>query len=173
LKFIQTKFKGVYVIEIQKNLDERGFFARTFDKKQFLELGLDVDLFQCNVSFNKKTGTLRGMHYQSSPYEEIKIVRCTQGKIFDVIIDLRSNSPTFRKWISFELSSKNHKMIYIPKGFAHGFQTLEDNTEIFYHMSDYYMPKYANGIAWNDKSVKIKWPIENPILSVNDKSYES
>ena len=173
MKFIQTKFKGVYVIEIQKNLDERGFFARTFDKKQFLELGLDVDLFQCNVSFNKKTGTLRGMHYQSSPYEEIKIVRCTQGKIFDVIIDLRSNSPTFRKWISFELSSKNHKMIYIPKGFAHGFQTLEDNTEIFYHMSDYYMPKYANGIAWNDKSVKIKWPIENPILSVNDKSYES
>ena len=173
MKFIQTKFKGVYVIEIQKNLDERGFFARTFDKKQFLELGLDVDLFQCNVSFNKKTGTLRGMHYQSSPYEEIKIVRCTQGKIFDVIIDLRSNSPTFRKWISFELSSKNHKMIYIPKGFANGFQTLEDNTEIFYHMSDYYMPKYANGIAWNDKSVKIKWPIENPILSVNDKSYES
>ena len=173
MKFLETKFKGVYLIEIEKNLDERGFFARTFDKKQFLELGLDVDLFQCNVSFNKKTGTLRGMHYQSSPYEEIKIVRCTQGKIFDVIIDLRSNSPTFRKWISFELSSKNHKMIYIPKGFAHGFQTLEDNTEIFYHMSDYYMPKYANGIAWNDKSVKIKWPIENPILSVNDKSYES
>ncbi len=172
MKFLETKFKGVYLIEIEKNLDERGFFARTFDKKQFLELGLDVNLFQCNISFNKKTGTLRGMHYQDSPYEEIKIVRCTQGKIFDVIIDLRPDSSTYREWISFKLSSQNYKMIYIPKGFAHGFQTLEDNTEIFYHMSDCYMPKYANGIAWNDKSINIKWPIENPIISDNDKSYK-
>lgn len=172
MKFLETKFKGVYLIEIEKNLDERGFFARTFDKKQFLELGLDVNLFQCNISFNKKTGTLRGMHYQDSPYEEIKIVRCTQGKIFDVVIDLRPDSSTYREWISFELSSQNYKMIYIPKGFAHGFQTLEDNTEIFYHMSDCYMPKYSNGITWNDKSINIKWPIENPILSDNDKLYK-
>ena len=173
MKFVETSLKGSYIIELEKLEDERGFFTRMWDEEIFQNKKLNSSLVQISLSSNKKKGTLRGMHFQEKPFEETKIVRCVKGKNFDVIIDLRSNSPTFRKWISFELSSKNHKMIYIPKGFAHGFQTLEDNTEIFYHMSDYYMPKYANGIAWNDKSVKIKWPIENPILSVNDKSYES
>ena len=173
MKFHETILKGAYIIEIEKTEDERGFFARTFDKKSFLKLDLETELFQCNVSFNKKAGTLRGMHYQTYPYEEVKIVRCTKGKIFDVIIDLRPDSQSYKKWFGIELSYENHKMIYIPKGFAHGFQTLEDNTEIFYHMSDCYMPEYARGISWNDKAIDIRWPINHPIISDNDKSYKS
>ena len=171
LKFIETKLKGAYVIEIEKNEDGRGFFARIFERKRFSELGLDTELFQCNISFNKQKGTLRGMHYQDLPYGEVKIVRCTRGKIFDVIIDLRPDSLTYRNWFGIELSYENYKIMYIPKGFAHGFQTLEEDTEIFYHMSDCYMPEYARGIRWDDKAIGIKWPIKPTTISKNDQSY--
>ena len=168
LKFTETKLKGSYIIELEKLEDERGFFARTWDKKQFERHYLNFQLVQCSVSFNRKQGTLRGLHYQIKPFEEAKLVRCTKGKIFDVIIDLRKNSQTYNKWFTLELSEKNFKMLYVPEGFAHGFQTLEDNTEVFYQMSQVYMPKYARGIRWNDPLYQISWPIKSPIISKQD-----
>jgi len=170
--FTETDLKGSYIIEPEKVEDDRGFFARTLEKKKFLELGLDIELFQSNISFNKQKGTIRGMHYQKAPYEEVKLVRCTQGKIFDVIIDLRSYSTTYKDWFGIELSSDNYKMIYIPKGFAHGFQTLEDNTEVFYQMSDCYMPEAARGVLWDDKDIGIKWPLTPTKISKKDLNYD-
>ena len=166
--FIKTKFLGVYIIEIEKYEDERGFFARTWDKNQIKEMGLDDSIIQSSMSYNRKKGTIRGMHYQIKPFEETKLVRCTKGKIFDVIIDLRKDSETFKKWISIELSENNHRTLYIPKGFAHGFQTLEDNTEIIYDISQTYNPEYSNGIRWNDKIIGIKWPLEVTMISKKD-----
>ena len=171
MKFVETTFKGVYLIEIEKKEDERGFFARTFDKKSLIDLNLETNLFQNNISFNKKAKTLRGMHYQKYPNEEVKIIRCTKGKIFDVIIDLRSNSNSYKKWFSIELTSDNYKMLYVPKGFAHGFLTLEDNSEIFYQMSDCFIPESALGIHWNDPSIGIKWPFIPSVISERDNSY--
>jgi dTDP-4-dehydrorhamnose 3,5-epimerase len=173
MKFYETKLNGAFIIELEKNEDERGFFARTWDKKEMQEFGFNTNLVQCNVSFNKIKGTLRGMHYQIAPYQEAKFVRCTRGKIFDVIIDLRPNSQTFKQWFSTEIDEKNHKMIYVPECFAHGFQTLEDNTEIFYQMSEYYMPEYAKGIRWDEKTFDIKWPINPKIISEKDLTYPS
>ena len=173
MKFFETDLEDAYIIELEKLEDERGFFTRIWDKKIFKDRGLNSDLVQMSFSYSKQKGTLRGMHFQKTPFDEEKIVRCMKGKIFDVIIDLRKESKTYKKWISFELDSNDLKMIYIPKGFAHGFQTLEDNTEIFYHMSDCYMPEYARGISWNDKAIDIRWPINHPIISDNDKSYKS
>jgi len=149
------------------------FFARAWDQKQFEEHGLNPKLVQCSISFNKKTGTIRGMHYQKKPFEETKLVRCTRGKIFDVIVDLRPHSKTFKGWYSIELSHENYKMLFIPEGFAHGFQTLEDNAEVFYQISEYYMPEYARGIKWNDKSFQIKWPLKPAEMSQRDMSYPS
>jgi dTDP-4-dehydrorhamnose 3,5-epimerase len=166
--FIKTKFFGVYIIEIEKYEDERGFFARTWDKNQIKEMGLDDSIIQSSMSYNRKKGTIRGMHYQIKPFEETKLVRCTKGKIFDVIIDLRKDSETFKKWISIELSENNHRTLYIPKGFAHGFQTLEDNTEIIYDISQTYNPEYSKGIKWNDKIIGIKWPLEVTMISKKD-----
>ena len=166
--FSETKFLGVYIIEIEKYEDERGFFARTWDKNQFKEMGLDDNIIQSSMSYNRKKGTIRGMHYQIKPFEETKLVRCTKGKIFDVIIDLRKDSKTFKKWISIELSENNHRTLYIPKGFAHGFQTLEDNTEIIYDISQTYNPEYSKGIKWNDKIIGIKWPLEVTMISKKD-----
>ena len=171
MKFLKTNLNDAYVIEIEKKEDERGFFARTFDKKSFTDLNLETNLFQNNISFNKKAKTLRGMHYQKYPNEEVKIIRCTKGKIFDVIIDLRSDSNSFKKWFGIELTSENYKMLYVPKGFAHGFLTLEDNSEIFYQMSDCFVPKSALGIPWNDPSIGIKWPFTPSIISERDNSY--
>lgn len=171
--FMETKLKGAFVIEPEKKEDDRGFFARIFEKKQFDEMGLDTNLFQSNISFNKKKGTLRGMHYQLPPYEETKIVRCTRGSIYDVIIDLRKNSDTFMKWFGIEMSEDNYKMLYISKGFAHGFLTLEDNSEVFYQMSDCFMPEYARGIRWDDKKIKIAWPEDPTVISENDHSYKN
>lgn len=171
MKFYETKLKGSYVIELEKNEDERGFFARTWDKNEMQKFGLNDNLVQCSVSFNKTKGTLRGMHYQITPYEESKLVRCTKGKVFDIIIDLRRNSLTYKQWFSTEIDDQNHKMIYIPEGFAHGFQTLVDNTEVFYQMSEYFMPEYSTGIRWNDESFDIKWPISKKIISEKDVSY--
>ena len=170
--FTELKLKGAFIIELEKNEDERGFFARTWDKKEFEKLGLNSKLVQCSISFNKKKGTLRGIHYQEVPYEEVKLVRCTKGKIFDVIVDLRQISKTFRQWMAIELNDENYKMIYIPKGFAHGFQTLENNTEVFYQMSQIYVPKHAKGLRWDDPTLGISWPIKTPIISNKDSSWE-
>ncbi len=169
--FIKTKLAGSYVIDLEPIEDERGFFVRSWDKKIFQELGLDSGLVQCSVSFNKTRGTLRGMHYQSPPYEESKLVRCTKGSIYDVIIDIRLKSNTFKQWFSIELTSDNYKMLFIPTGFAHGFQTLENNTEVFYQISNYYMPQYSKGIRWNDENFNINWPITDPIISKKDLSF--
>ena len=140
MKFEETELKGAFVVEPDRLVDERGFFARTWCRKEFEQLGLNSNVVQCNMSFNRNKGTLRGMHYQAPPFEEAKLVRCTMGSIFDVIIDLRPNSKTFMQWISIELTAENRKMIYIPEGFAHGFLTLEDDTEVFYQMSEFYAP---------------------------------
>ena len=168
MKLSETKLQGVYVIKIKKLEDERGFFARTWDKEFFKSNGLNADLVQCNISFNKKKGTVRGLHYQIPPYEEAKLVRCTHGKVFEAVIDLRKNSKTFLQWDSIELDSKDYKMLFVPEGFALGLQTLEDDTEVHYQMSQSYNPEYSRGIAWNDKTLKIAWPLKPSVISEND-----
>ena len=173
MKFFETELKGSYIIELEKLEDERGFFTRIWDKKIFQDKGLDSDLVQMSFSFTKKRGTLRGMHFQKKPFEEAKLVRCTRGKIFDVIIDLRPESNTYKKWIGVELKSDDLKMLYIPKGFAHGFQTLEDDTEVFYQMSNWFSLEHTSGIRWDNKEFDIKWPINNPITSKKDISWGS
>jgi dTDP-4-dehydrorhamnose 3,5-epimerase len=159
MNFIDTAVKDAFIIDIEKKTDDRGFFARTWCKKEFEEHGLQEDLVQANLSFNKRKGTLRGLHYQLSPYAESKLVRCTKGAIYDVIIDLRSHSPTFRHWIGVELTEDNYRMLYVPEGFAHGYQTLQDNSEVVYHVSQCYVPNAELGIRWDDPSFKIEWPI--------------
>ena len=170
--FTETKLKGAFIIDLELVKDDRGFFARTWCKKEFSKYGLNPNLVQCSTSLNLKKGTIRGMHFQLFPYEEAKLVRCTRGSMFDVIIDLRPTSKTFKEWVNYELTSENRKMIYIPEGFAHGFQTLEDNTEVLYHMSEYHLPEYATGVRWNDPAFNINWPQKNNIvISEKDKSY--
>lgn len=169
MKFIETALNGAYVIEIEPQLDERGFFARTFCKNEFKRLGLSVDIAQMSISFNKHIGTIRGMHYQEAPYQEVKVVGCLKGKIYDVIIDLRKDSPTYCKWFSCELSLGRY--IYIPKEFAHGFQTLEDDTIVTYQMSEFYYPEYQRGIRWDDKLFDIKWPKPLSVISERDRNF--
>ena len=171
MKFTETKLKGAYIIEPELIKDERGFFARSWCQKEFIEQGLNPNLVQCNISFNLKKGTLRGMHYQTKPYEEAKLVRCTTGAIHDVIIDLRPESSTFKQWVAVELTAENRKMLYIPEGIAHGFQTLVDNTEVFYQMSEFYHPDLARGIRWNDPELSLEWPLKEFIISEKDTSY--
>lgn len=173
MEFIKTNFEDCYIIEIEKKKDDRGFFARSLDNEIFEKYKLEKNIVQCNISFNLKKNTIRGMHYQISPYEEAKLVRCTRGKIIDVIIDLRPNSITFKKWLSVELSEDNFRTLYIPKGMAHGFQTLVDNTEVFYQMTQKYMPEFAKGIRWNDTAFNIKWPNKSPIISNKDNEYDN
>jgi len=167
MKFIPTYLKGVYIIEVQPVSDNRGWFARTFCKKEFAEIGHTKEWIQLNHSFTNKKGTIRGMHYQLPPHGEIKMVRCIAGAISDIVIDLRKDSETFLKWISVELSSINRKMIYIPEGFAHGFQTLSDNCELIYHHSDFYTPLAEQGIRFDDPLVNIKWPL--PLTEISEK----
>lgn len=168
----ETKLKGSYIIEPEKITDQRGFFARSWCQKEFQKYGLNSNLVQCNISFNSKKGTLRGMHYQIKPYEEAKLVRCTQGSIYDVIVDIRPDSSTFKSWYGINLSAVNHKMLYIPEGFAHGFQTLEHNTEVFYQMSNFYHAESARGLKWDDPDLEIKWILkENLIISEQDQQY--
>ena len=169
--FSEIKLKGVFLIELEKIIDERGFFARSWDKDIFEKNGCNTNLVQCNISFNKKKGTLRGMHFQDSPHQEVKLVRCTKGKIFDVIIDLRENSITKNQWFGVELSENNGKMLYIPEGFAHGFQTLEDDSEVFYQMSEFYHPELSKGKKWDDPIFNITWPISKPIISIKDSEW--
>ena len=170
--FQETKIKGAFVIKLERVLDERGFFARTWCQRDFEAHGLNPHLRQCNISFNHKRGILRGMHYQAKPYEEAKLVRCTRGAIYDVIIDLRPDSSTFKQWLAVELTDQNHLMLYIPEGMAHGFQTLENNTEVFYQMSEFYQPDFARGIRWNDQSFGIEWPLNLCIMSNKDAAYK-
>jgi dTDP-4-dehydrorhamnose 3,5-epimerase len=171
LFFSETALKGAFVIEPERHEDFRGFFARTFCRREFADHGLDPDVEQSSISFNPRKGTLRGMHYQAAPCEEVKLVRCTMGRIYDVIIDLRPDSSTHRKHFAVELSAENHKMLYIPRGFAHGFQTLEDNAEVFYQMSDTYSPEHARGVRWNDPAFGIAWPAAERIIHERDQSY--
>ena len=168
MRFTTTDFDDVYLIEIEKSEDERGFFARTFDSKIFEEKGLVSKFIQSSISQNMKKGTIRGMHYQIPPYAETKLVTCTNGKIFDVLIDLRPDSKTFKKWQSFELDSKIYSSIYIPEGVGHGFQTLEDNSKVLYLMSQVYMPEFSRTAKWNDERYKIKWPKQPTIISKKD-----
>jgi dTDP-4-dehydrorhamnose 3,5-epimerase len=170
--FRETKLPGAFVIELQKHEDERGFFARSWCQKEFEAHGLNPRTVQCNVSFNKLKGTLRGMHYQVAPHAEAKLVRCTRGAIYDVIIDLRRKSPTYKRYVSEVLSSNNYKALFIPEGFAHGFQTLEDNCEVFYQMSEFYSPEHQRGLRYNDPAFRISWPIEATVISDRDRNYE-
>lgn len=168
--FNKTKLKDAVLIDIEKKEDFRGFFARSWDTKIFEENDLNPNLVQCNISLSKKKGTIRGMHYQKPPNEEAKLIRCIRGKIYDVIIDIRSQSETFKQWEAFELSSDNYRMLYVPEGFAHGFQSMEDNTEIFYQVSQFYAPDSERGIRWNDLAFNIKWPLKVSDISEKDKS---
>jgi len=166
--FTETKLKGAFIIDIEPREDERGFFARSWCEDEFKSHGLNPHLAQCNISFNKKRGTLRGMHYQVAPFAEAKLVRCTMGAVYDVIIDMQPDSPTFKQWISVELTAENRRALYVPENFAHGFQTLRDNTEVFYQMSEFYHPECARGVRWNDVAFEIVWPILDVVISEND-----
>jgi len=171
MKFTEIKLKGAFIITPDLLEDERGFFARTFCMREFEEHDLNSGLVQCNISFNKKKGTLRGMHYQADPHAEVKLVRCTSGAICDIIIDLRAESPTFKQWFAAELSEKNHQMLYVPEGFAHGYQTLEEQSEVFYQVSAFYNPASERGVRWNDPAFGIKWPLPAGVVSKKDESY--
>ena len=168
----ETNLKGTFIIEVQKLEDQRGFFSRAWCQKEFEAYGLSVSFVQCNINFSKRKGTLRGLHYQVEPYEEIKLIRCTKGSIYDVVIDLRPGSATYRQWIAVELTADNHKMLYVPEGFAHGFQTLDNNVEIFYQMSEFFHEECRKGVRWDDPSFQIKWALPNPILSASDRSFK-
>lgn len=169
--FKEISLKGAYVIELEKLQDERGFFARAWCQREFENHGLTARIAQANISYNAKRGTLRGMHYQAAPHEEMKLVRCTKGAIFDVIVDLRKDSPTYLQWIGVELAADSHRMLYVPENFAHGFQTLEDDTEVTYQVSQFYTPASERGIRWNDPAIGIEWPQAPTIMSEKDRSW--
>ena len=171
LIFKETKLAGAFVIEMERHSDERGFFERTYCEQEFEVHGLNTRVVQCNVSFNKRKGTLRGMHYQAAPFAEAKLVRCTAGAIYDVIIDLRPASATFKQHFAVELSAENHRMLYIPEDFAHGFQTLQDDTEVSYQMGQRYSAEHALGVRWNDPAFGIKWPEGERIIIARDQNY--
>jgi dTDP-4-dehydrorhamnose 3,5-epimerase len=167
--FTETKIRGVLTIEPEILTDERGYFARSFCKEEFRKHGLETEIVQCNISYNKKKGTLRGMHYQAPPFEEAKIVSCTKGSIYDVVIDLRKDSRTYCQWTTADLNSENFRMIYIPKGCAHGFQTLADNSIVYYQMTEVFRPGSACGVRWNDPVFGIQWILDETIISEKDK----
>jgi len=171
VKFTETKLKGTFIIDPDFLRDERGFFARTWCRREAEARDLRPDWVQCNVSFNEKKGTLRGMHFQGAPCEEVKLVRCSRGAIYDVVIDLRRESATFAQWTGAELTAENHRMIYVPKGFAHGFLTLQDQSEVFYQMSEFYAPAYAGGVRWNDPAFGIEWPIGVSVMTDKDRTF--
>jgi dTDP-4-dehydrorhamnose 3,5-epimerase len=169
--FKKTKIEGLYLIEPEPKTDERGSFARIFCKDKLAKEGINFDIVQINQSLTKKRGTIRGMHFQKEPKSEGKIVQCLKGKIYDVVIDLRKKSSTYGQWIGEELTEDNKKMIFIPKGFAHGFQTLSDNCEVQYFMSEFYSAEHASGVRWNDPFFNIKWPEKTQIISEKDKNW--
>jgi dTDP-4-dehydrorhamnose 3,5-epimerase len=171
MKWTALPLSGAYLLEIQPVSDERGFFARTWCSDEARALGLCGDFVQSSLSYNARKGTVRGMHYQAQPHAETKLVRCTAGAIYDVLLDLRADSPTYCKWLAIELSRENRKAVYIPTGFAHGFQSLSDHSEVFYQISEPYHAECARGVRWNDKAFGVEWPLETVILSERDRSF--
>jgi dTDP-4-dehydrorhamnose 3,5-epimerase len=169
--FHETQLSGVFEIRIEPKCDERGFFARSWCQQEFQSNGLNSKLVQCSISFNTHKGTLRGIHYQDAPYPETKLVRCTKGAIYDVVVDLRRDSPTFRQSIGATLTAGNRQMLYVPEGCGHGFLTLEDETEVFYQMSEFYHPDLARGVRWNDSAFGIAWPGGVEQISDRDRTY--
>jgi dTDP-4-dehydrorhamnose 3,5-epimerase len=169
MKYTRTKIPDVWLVEPERFADERGYFARTWCTAEFAAHGLNPGLIQCSTSFNHKRGTLRGLHFQLAPYGEDKLVRCTRGAIFDVAVDLRPASPTYKQWVALELSETNGLSLYIPSGFAHGFQTLQDNSEVFYQMAQPYQPSAGRGLRWNSPWCAVDWPVSDPILSDRDR----
>ncbi len=171
MKFNPTPLADAYTIDLEKREDERGFFARFFCVNEFDKLGLDKNVVQINNSLSKDKGTLRGIHYQLAPKAETKIVRCIKGSLYDVIVDLRPNSPTFLKWFGATLSAENRTMMFVPKGFGHAFLTLEEDTEALYLVTEFYAPEHERGMRWNDPKIGIEWPIEPVIISDKDKNH--
>jgi dTDP-4-dehydrorhamnose 3,5-epimerase len=174
MRFRETRLKGAYEIDLELHSDDRGSFARTYCWREFEAHGLNPRVVQCNVSCNKQRGTLRGMHYQEAPYQEDKLIRCLRGALYDVIVDLRRDSPTFRQWTAVELRAQPGQpsgMLYVPAGFAHGFQTLEDDTEVSYQMSEFFAPEAAQGFRWNDPAIAIDWPEPVRMMSDRDRQY--
>jgi dTDP-4-dehydrorhamnose 3,5-epimerase len=171
MRFAETALAGVWIVTPEPKEDSRGFFARTWCESEAAAHGITDRWVQCSVSFNTKKGTLRGLHYQRAPREEAKLVRCTSGTLYDVVVDLRPGSSTFKKHLTLELNAANRKMLYIPRGYAHGFQTLEDATEVFYQISESYSPDHAGGVRWNDPAFGIRWPLNDPIMSDRDRAY--
>jgi dTDP-4-dehydrorhamnose 3,5-epimerase len=169
--FHETKISGVFEIHIERKSDDRGFFTRTWCRREFEDRGLNGNLVQCSISFNRLKRTLRGMHYQAAPFAETKLVRCTQGSIYDVVLDLRPHSGTFRDWIAVTLTAENRNMVYVPKGCAHGFLTLKDETEVFYQMSEFFDLESARGVRWNDPAFQIAWPEGVEVISDRDRTY--
>jgi dTDP-4-dehydrorhamnose 3,5-epimerase len=171
MTFHETSLPGVFEIHLEPRQDERGFFARSWCREEFKSHGLNPGLVQCGLSFNKRKGTLRGLHYQAAPYQESKLVRCTRGAIYDVVVDLRAQSPSFKGWISALLTAANRHMLYVPEGCAHGFLTLEDETEVFYQMSEVYNAESARGVRWDDPAFRIDWPGKVETISERDRMY--
>ena len=171
MKFIETGLSGAYVVEPSPIEDERGKFARVFCKNEFLKIGHSKEFIQFNHSLNKIKGTVRGMHFQKAPHAEIKLIRCIRGSVFDVMVDLRSHSKTYLKWFGEVITPHNMKMMYVPEGFAHGFQTLEENSELLYHHTEFYTPESENGVNALDKTINIKWPEKITLMSDRDKSF--
>jgi dTDP-4-dehydrorhamnose 3,5-epimerase len=171
VKFLETQLAGVFEVCLELNSDERGFFARSWCEREFGDHGLATKLVQCNVSMNKREGTLRGIHYQAAPFAETKLVRCTAGAIYDVALDLREHSPTFKQWFGTVLSAENRRALYIPEGCAHGFLTLANESEVLYQMSEFYHPDAGRGIRWNDPAFQIDWPGRVEVMSERDRTY--
>lgn len=171
MKFIETPLKGAYVVELEKRGDERGFFARSFCVDEFKERGLNPTVLQANISGSTKKGTLRGLHYQTAPMAEVKFIRCMKGAVFDVLVDVRPDSPTFKKWYGIELSVDNQKAVYIPEGFAHGHQTLQFDSQIMYMVSQVYSPEHERGIRYNDPAIGVLWPLVPTVMSGKDKAW--
>ena len=171
MKFHPTSLPGLWLIDLERREDERGFLARSFCEHEFAALGLNTRWPQCNLTLTKLRGALRGMHFQAAPKPETKLIRCAAGKIFDVVLDVRRDSPTFGKWEGFELSAQNHRQLYVPSGFAHGFQCLEDNCEVFYQMSEFFAPDLARGIRWDDPFFHVRWPQKPTLLSLKDRQF--
>jgi dTDP-4-dehydrorhamnose 3,5-epimerase len=169
--FTETKLKGAYQIDVKRIEDERGFFGRSFCENEFEQYGLNTNTVQTNVSYSAKKGTLRGMHMQVEPFGETKLVRCTQGSIYDVIVDMRPQSPTFKQWIGVELSGTNYRMLYVPEGFAHGFITLADETHVSYQVTQFYTPSAEQCYRWDDPAFNIQWPMEPSLISSKDEAH--
>jgi dTDP-4-dehydrorhamnose 3,5-epimerase len=169
--FTESIVKGAFVVDLERLEDERGFFARSWCQREFEALGLSACIAQCNVSLNRQRGTLRGIHYQAAPHEEAKLVRCTRGAIYDVVLDLRPTSDTFLRHQGVVLSAENQRALYVPEGCGHGFLTLQDDTEVFYQMSQFYEPSAARGVRWNDRAFNIGWPEPVQLISERDRLF--